>query len=260
MASREHYTFGTSARAAERLALLAQLYAPSSARLLASTGAPEGACALDLGCGPGYTTELLHTAVRARETWGLDASALYVDEARTRTGAPLSFAVHDVTRAPYPVPPVDVAYTRYLVTHLADVRAFFDACAETVRPGGSFVLEENCALTSEDALLSRYYAHVEAMQRHYGQDMFVGERLPALAGDAWRVARFERTPIVLDAQRMALLHAMNVRTWRSDPFAAATFAAADVDAMTRALDAIASGDRAAAPVTVVMGQLVLERR
>jgi|SRR3990172_2982211 len=52
-----HYTFGDSDVAALRLRLLSETYAESSAALLASVVAPPGG-ALDLGCGPGYTTEL----------------------------------------------------------------------------------------------------------------------------------------------------------------------------------------------------------
>jgi SAM-dependent methyltransferase len=215
----------------------------------------------------------LHATVAARETWGLDASAAYVARAQDRLGlrgssggtpgrAPpsLSFVVHDVTRAPYPVADVDLAYARYLVNHLSDTPAFFDACARAMRPGGTLVLEENCSVSADDQAFGRYYVHVERMQRHYGQDMFVGERLPAIAGEAFHVLRFERTGVTVDARAMARIHAMNVRTWRSDPFAATTFDAEEVDAITAALDAIAAGERAASPVTWVMGQIVLERR
>jgi trans-aconitate 2-methyltransferase len=56
---------------------------------------------------------------------------------------------------------------------------------------------------------------------------------------------------------MARLHAINVRTWRHDPFAAATFDPAEIDAMTAALEAVATGKRSAPSVTCVMAQMVL---
>jgi hypothetical protein len=98
------------------------------------------------------------------------------------------------------------------------------------------------------------------MQRHYGQDMYVGARLTGLtAGSAFAIERFERTPIPLDARLMARLHAMNLRTWAQDPFAIRAFDARELAATTEAFDAVAGGVRSAAPVTCIMGQAVLRR-
>src|SRR5258708_39764426 len=96
------------------------------------------------------------------------------------------------------------------------------------------------------------------MHAHYGQNMYVGEQRAGLAeGTPWRVERFERTRIALDGRVMARLHAMNVRTWRSDPFATSTFSATHIDTMTSELDDVAAGRRSAPHVTCVMGQIVL---
>jgi SAM-dependent methyltransferase len=215
--------------------------------------------AIDLGCGPGFTTDLLARTTGALETWGLDASERMVRFARARfpEGGSLCFAVHDVSRAPYPLAGADVFYTRYLFTHLASPRTVFDACAVAASPGARFLVEDNCALESEDPLFSSYYARVRRLQAHYGQDMFVGERLPEIAaGSAWTLARYERTRIELDGRVMAQLHAINVRTWRHDPYAASAFDASEIDAMAGALDQVAAGRRPAPLVVCTMGQAV----
>lgn len=262
-----HYTFGDTDAAADRLALLARAYEASSARVLASIGFTSPPRAVDLGCGPGYTTHLVHRAIGARETWGLDASERLVDRAKTLldAGGPagprdagITFAVHDVTTSPLPVAGVDFFYARYLLTHLASPRAVFDACASAAAESARFLVEDNCALLSEDRLFRAYYERVRAMHAHYGQDMFVGERLPAIAnGSPWTLVRFDRTPIPLDARVMARLHSINVRTWRHDPFAARAFDPAEIDAMTAELEAVACGIRPATPVTCIMAQAVL---
>jgi trans-aconitate 2-methyltransferase len=256
---KNHYTFGDNDAAADRLTLLARAFEPSSASLLERVRPSRPTRrAIDLGCGPGYTTALLHGALAARETWGLDASERLVARARTQFGASLSFAIHDVADAPYPVSEVDVFYARYLFTHLASPAAVLDACAAAATADGQFVIEDNCALESEDPLFTDYYARVKAMHAHYGQDMFIGERLPALAERTdWQVERFDRTRIDLDGQVMARLHAINVRTWRLDPFATSTFVGAEIDAMESALEAVAKGARGAPSVTCIMGQMVL---
>ena len=253
-----HYTFGDNDRAAARLALLATVFEPSSRRLLRNVSDASVDRALDLGCGPGHSTELVHTTTGARETWGIDASQKLIERARDRLGPPLSFEVHDLTRAPFPVCGIDFGYARHLLAHLANPKAVLLACAGCVRPEGRLVLEETGALDSPDTVFAKYYACVRAMQRHYGQDTFVGWNLDRVAdATPWTVAHFERTSVAIEARWMAQLHAMNVRTWGGDPFAVSAFDARSIASMTEELDAVAAGERDAPPVTCVLGQAVL---
>jgi trans-aconitate 2-methyltransferase len=258
---KDRYTFGDNDAAADRLVLLARAYEPSSVSFLETVRPPveRGApLAVDLGAGPGYTTDLLHRTIGARETWGLDASERLVARARAAFDAPLTFAVHDVTEAPYPIGGVDVFYARYLFTHIASPASVLEAAAASAAAGATFVIEDNCALESPDPLFTDYYGRVRTMHAHYGQNMFVGERLPELAGGTrWTIERFARTRIDLDARVMARLHAINVGTWRHDPFAASAFDAAELDAVASALEAVAAGERSAPDVVCTMGQMVL---
>ena len=59
---------------------------------------------------------------------------------------------------------------------------------------------------------------------------------------------------------MALLHRLNLATWRHDPFARATFAPRKLDELAAALDAIASGAEDAPDVRHSMRQLVLMKQ
>jgi hypothetical protein len=128
-------------------------------------------------------------------------------------------------------------------------------------PGGRLVLEENAALESADPVFAEYYAHVRALQRHYGQDTFVGRRLDDIARETpWTVVSFARVPAPLDARAMATLHAMNLRTWSRDAFARAAFDASTVARMGEALEATAAGEREAPPVQSELGQAVLAIR
>src|SRR5215471_7801964 len=76
---RDDYTFGDSDLAAERLRLLAEAFAPSSRAFLERLAREPAAVAVDLGCGPGYTTALLASLTGARRTVGLDASARFIE-------------------------------------------------------------------------------------------------------------------------------------------------------------------------------------
>lgn len=61
----DRYTFGDNDRAAGRLALLADVYEPTTRRLLGELSDVPVNVAVDLGCGPGHSTELLHATVGA---------------------------------------------------------------------------------------------------------------------------------------------------------------------------------------------------
>ena len=78
----EHYTFGDTDLAAERLRLLARMYEPSSGALLESVAAAEPCrLALDLGCGPGHTTRLVAERTRALQVIGIDQSERAISRA-----------------------------------------------------------------------------------------------------------------------------------------------------------------------------------
>lgn len=211
MPTETRYTFGDGDVAALRLRLLAETYAPSSAALLAALGEVRGGV-LDLGCGPGHTTELLAAALRPTWTVGLDRSARLVEAARARLPA-LRFLVHDVMAAPFPAAPAAVVYARFLLTHLSDPVAALRGWGGALAPGGRLVLEETASLESDHPAFRRYYALVEALQAHYGQGMRVGAELAALAAAAGLTP--ERSGVVvleLPPERMAALHALNLRT------------------------------------------------
>ena len=264
MVDKEHYTFGDSDLAAERLRLLARVFEPSSARLLSWLEQPGGAVAIDLGCGPGYTTRLLAQYTVTQRVIGLDQSPRLLEAAARESADPrLSFAACDVTRPPFPTAEASLLYSRFLLTHLRDPVGALRAWASVALPGARLVLEETAFMIAENPAFSRYYALVEGMQAHYGQRMYIGRELGALAesaAPAWSVERSEIAVSALPAADMACLHLLNLQTWSSDPFAQANYDAAELADIAERLTEIASEALSAAPVSLGMGQVVLRRR
>ena len=263
MIQKEHYTFGDSELAATRLRLLARVFEPSSARLLERLRSTGGEVAVDLGCGPGHTTRLLAEHVAVARVVGLDQSKkLLAAAAREHPGPRLSFVECDVTQPPFPAPPAATLYARFLLTHLRDPLRVLRAWADAALPGAHLVLEETAFMTAEHPALSRYYALVERMQKHYGQRMYIGRELAALArglAPHWVVEHSEIAVSLLPAADMARLHFLNLCTWSEDPFARASYEGAELSELGSDLEQVASGAVELAPVSLGMGQLVLRR-
>lgn len=264
MVDTEHYTFGDNDVAAERLWLLARVFEPSSARLLHAVGRSDCAIAVDLGCGPGHSTRLLAEQSGVACVFGLDQSPRLLSAAARRYSDPrLTFARCDVTAPPFPAPPAALLYARFLLTHLRDPGRALDAWARAALPGARLVLEETASMTAENPTFTRYYELVERMQAHYGQRMYVGRelhRLARAAAPAWAIERSEVTVSQLPASDMAQLHLLNLQTWSTDAFATAHYDPVELAALGADLLRISRGELSAPPVSLGIGQIVLQRR
>lgn len=256
----EHYTFGDSSVAARRLALLAALFEPGSARLLRLLGYRQPRHAVDLGCGPGWSTRLLHALLAPASTLGLDASPEHVERAREAAPPGVEYRVHEVTSAPFPGPAPDLLYSRFLLTHLRAPDDVLAAWGEAAADGALLVLEETAEIDCAHPAFVRYYQLVDELQAAYGQRLRIGATLVAPPAGPWKSELDLRTARSLPSARMARLHALNIASWRSDAHAQASFDGDELDRLAAQLEAVARGAEAAPPVRQVMRQLVLGRR
>ncbi len=260
VSSGKHYTFGDGATAADRLALLASAFEPSSARLLRLLGYLRPHRAVDLGCGPGWSTRLVHALLAPGTTLGLEQSPEHVARAEATAPPGVSYRVHEVTEVPFPGEPPDFLYSRFLLTHLRDPDSALTAWAEAAAAEAVLALEETADISCDHPAFARYYQLVGEMQAAYGQRLRIGAALSIPARSGWKVELDLLAPLSLPAARMARLHALNIETWRNDAYARAQFDAEEIDRLGARLNAIACGAEAAPPVKVVMRQMILERR
>ena len=87
------YLFQDTDRAARRLQVLADVFAPSSRAFMQDIVSVVPQLAVDLGCGPGYTTRLLVDTTRCVRAIGLDNSEHFLTRpAETRLRVCLSCA------------------------------------------------------------------------------------------------------------------------------------------------------------------------
>jgi trans-aconitate 2-methyltransferase len=202
------YRFGIDQSAADRLGLVATAYDPVSRPFLAAHALPRPKVAVDLGCGPGFTTELLHEVCRPEETIGLDTSGAFVAGARARLPG-VRFETHDVTALPLPGAPADVIYARLLLAHLAEPEAVAHDWLSQLAPGGRLLIEDLEGVVNPPGPLHDYEDVSASIVRSGGGLMYAGAALSDLGGAV--------TPVTVPGALAARIYLFNVRHWLDMP-------------------------------------------
>jgi trans-aconitate 2-methyltransferase len=256
----DRYTFGDSDLAAHRLRLLAAIYEPSSAGLLRLCAGLAARRAVDLGCGPGWSTRLVHAVIGPAITVGVDASAEHIARAEEVVPPGIEFRVHDVRRLCLPDAPPDFLYCRFLLTHLREPEQALAAWAAAAADEATLVIEETETIESDHPAFARYYTLVSELQHHYGQRLRIGAALATPpAGSGWRSELSTVRRLSLPARQMAQLHHLNLLTWRDDPHARDAFDRDELERLAGTLAGIARGDELAPCVRSAMRQVVLTK-
>lgn len=257
-----NYTFGDNSTAARRLQLLAAAFEQSSIDLLQQrAGKPR--TALDLGCGPGVTTRLVHEVTGAEQSVGIERSAHFVVAARGSTpeASRISFVQHDLEIAPYPVPPAELVHLRFLLTHLSDPGGGLLRFGHLLVPGGRLIAQEVASLHSAHPTFRRYYQLVAQLQAHHGQCLNVGRDLSELSQQTpLRIEHYGTRKLQIPSVIMAELHALNIATWRQEPFVQENFACSEIDELHGTLLEVVRGRIEAEAIDVTLGELVLVAR
>src|SRR2546422_2925352 len=154
------YTYGDTDLAAKRLALVADVFEPTTRAFLIAAAPAHPSLAVDLGCGPGYTTRLIHEVTGADRTLGLDSSPWHIERARTSAAPGVSFAVHDATRVPFPGEPADLVFARLLVAHLADPAEAIARWSTTLTDHGRILVDDLEAIDADEPTFRTYLDEV----------------------------------------------------------------------------------------------------
>jgi trans-aconitate 2-methyltransferase len=202
------YRFGIDQLAADRLRLVAQAYDPISRPFLTAHAPSQSNVAVDLGCGPAFTTELLNEVCRPETIVGVDTSENFIVAARRRLpGA--RFEIHDVTELPLPGAPADVIYARLLLAHLAEPKAVAQAWRGQLAPGGRLLIEDLEDVVNPPGPLRDYEDMSATIVRFGGGVMYAGTELSDFGGVV--------TPVTVPAWLAAKIYLFNVRFWLEKP-------------------------------------------
>ncbi len=146
-------------------------------RLVQAADFPDRSRLLDAGCGPGLVAAAFLKA--GCRVVGVDLSPEMIERARGRcafAGGSAQFllgSVHDA--GVEALAPFDGAYSRYVLHHVLDPRAFLARQVELVRPGGIVVLSDH--LTDPDPDRARWHQDIEKARDKTHTRNFTAEEL-----------------------------------------------------------------------------------
>ena len=167
------YTFGTSEAATLRLEQIAELLNPMSKTFIRKYVIESVGSAIDLGCGPGFTTNMLYEATGCSNVYGIDSASNFLKIA-AETFKHCTFINHDVTKTPLPVH-ADVMYARFLLSHLLDVVELVKRWVEELPNKGKLIIEELEDIETDNPVFQRYLAINIGLVASQGAVLYVGK-------------------------------------------------------------------------------------
>lgn len=254
------YAFGDSDVAARRLELLASTFAATTQRFLRAQAITPPALAVDLGCGPGYTTELIRDAVHPARMIAVDISPAHVAMAAERLASDRVQAVRaDVLNLPGWVTGADIMFARLLLTHLREPRAAIEHWRQRLSPRGALLIEEVESIATTEPALSRYLDLQREMLAANGHALEIGASLDAMLRGRTSL-RSSRTAVFSPpATTAARMFSMNFPAWRTRREVTARHDQDELDTIAAALDRICNPAASSGAITWQLRQIVITR-
>jgi SAM-dependent methyltransferase len=172
----------------ERLDVLARVLLPTTTQLLDRVGVITGMKCLDVGCGGGHVTLLMAGIVGPEgRVIGTDTDpeilTLAREDAEAAEATNVEFQTQDACSCLWHNE-FDVAYARFLLSHLNEPGNCLAAMVEACLPGGTIVIEDTDFAGSfcypACAAYERYKELYQELVQRRGGDSNIGPKLPAL--------------------------------------------------------------------------------
>ena len=250
--SQPEYLFGDSDKAAQRLTLLARIYQESTRAFLVKTaGSAHFQLALDLGCGPGFTTHLIAEGLRCDRVIGLDASANFIKLACAAAGERVSFLEHDITAIPFPSGRANLIFSRFVLPICAIRISWWPNGRPNWNRTDFCCWRKPRTSTQFIPYLAATLAIVEAMLASQSNRLYAGHsvaRLDSPGGLKGTFSELDSLPVRnCDAARMFVL---NLNSWKQSEFPRTNYSPDLIVKLENDLTEIAANESSAREIEV----------
>ena len=253
------YLFGDTDLAAHRLELLANVFDESSKPFLQEVTVGPTQLAVDLGCGPGFSTHHLAEVLQCQHVAGIDNSAHFISLARQTASSSVSFYHHDITSLPFPVGPCDLLYCRFLLSHIKDPRKLIAKWASQLSPGGQLLMDEVEWIQTKHSTFATYLRILETMLDQQASRLYIGPLLNSLEDtESLKKSSNVVRQLKVSTARAAAMFYLNIQTWKASPFIEANYSPASIQQLQSDLDDLRRQSREESDITWGMRQIVLE--
>jgi SAM-dependent methyltransferase len=251
------YTFGEGDCAESRLEDIASFFNVAAAAFIRKHAARRVGIAADIGCGPGFTTAMLARTVTSRQVVGLDISGFFLRRAAARLPN-CRFVRHDVRNTPFPIVP-DLAYCRFVLSHIPDAPALVRRWCMAINPEGLLILDELEDIETDLPVFRRYLEVNGGLVASQGADLWVGSALHAASFPA-RVAVSETARLVVPNRLAASWFHPNTETiWRREPYVLERVNADERERIASSLARIRETGRPRGHAVWIMRRMMIER-
>jgi len=254
------YLFGDTDIAAQRLKVLAEVFAESSRAFLLETDIGKPRLALDLGCGPGYSTHFLANLLQCEQVAGLDNSEHFISLAQKTETKKVSFYLHDVTTVPFPVGPSDFLYCRFLLTHLQQPLAAVGKWATQLKTRGLLMMEEVESISTMKDVFTTYMGIVEAMLASQGKRLYIGPILNKMYDtDSLKRQTSRLRHLKVPTEHAATLFYLNLQNWKHRPFVKTHYSEAAIRKLEEEIKSLAEEPSGRTEIEWGLRQVAYER-
>ena len=254
----ERYTYGHSFTAADRLKRIADFFNPLSYNFIRENlGNPYGQV-VDMGCGPGYTTDMLAQATQAKEVFGIDISKYFVEVAR-KNYPDYTFATANVTHLNSTLK-YDMIYCRFLLSHLRDIQSLFKHWSTLLNPGGYICIDELEDIFTENTVFKRYLEINTALIRSQGADLFIGRKLNNFINGFQMICDQSDTIPVKDYMAAGWFYPNTISIWETEEYVKRTVNEDEKQSISAALLRIHEQQKGESNITWKMKRIIVTKQ